>query len=156
MSVATWKKRITFYNDGEPITNSLINQLKSLFNHSFLVAAKPECVMLEEFALYEEGGGPGWAITPEQTPKSIEWMKRAAVKKHFASAHQHIIDDFDHFTFEGLFLGWEGMRQEANIVYRVHSKSHGFFDYTASPWQQGSKHPFRILQTCCQNPKVKA
>lgn len=150
MSFATWKKRVAAYAAGAPITNSLINQLRSLFAHSFMVAAKPECAMLEDIVIYENGSGPNWAITPEQAEKGLKWMQRSNVNKHFASAHTRIIEDFDRFTFEGLLLGWEGMGQSANVVYRVHSKSHGFFDYTAPPWQQGTKEPFRIIQVCCQ------
>ena len=63
MSAKVWKKRIEAYNDGEPIKQSLITQIKSLFNRSFFTKSKEEVLLLEEVALYQYGRGPGWSIT---------------------------------------------------------------------------------------------
>ena len=145
MSIKVWEKRIASYDGGEPITNSLINQLRSIFNHSMMDRMNDAQCLLEEHALYQYGDGPGWSITPEQERKGREWMKRANVVKHFREKEKRILVDFDHFTFEGVLLSWEGLRQNADIVYRVWAKDGSYFDYTASPWQQGTQHPFRIL-----------
>jgi len=145
MSIKVWEKRIASYDEGAPITNSLINQVRSIFNRSMMSQAHEVQLLMEEHALYQYGDGPGWSITPEQERKGLEWMKRSNVVKYFREKEKRIMADFDHFTFEGVLLGWEGLRQNADIVYRVWAKNGSYFDYTASPWQQGTKHPFRIL-----------
>ena len=145
MSLKTWQKRVGQFNAGEPISNSLINALKFIFNRSMMSGAREEQGMLEEHVLYQYGEGPGWKITPEQTQKGLDWLKRSNVWRHLEGNCQNIVNEFERFTFEGVRLEWVGLRQSAELVYRVYGKSGSYFDYTASPWQQGSREPFDIL-----------
>lgn len=149
MSAKVWKKRIEAYNDGEPIKQSLITQIKSLFNRSFFTKSKEEVLLLEEVALYQYGRGPGWSITSEQALIGVRWLLRSNMQKYFDDTQKNILQKFDHFTYEGVRVGvsQSGLCQVAEPVYRVHAKDGSYFDYTASPWQQGTKTPFEIIRT---------
>lgn len=151
MSLKTWQKRVVSYNEGETITNSLINALVSKFRSCAFTrcteAETEEICYLESVALYQYGDGPAWSITEEQTRKGLAWLQRSSVRKHFSEAATRIIEEFSKFSFEGVQLDWNGMRVDAAPVYRVHAKDGSFFDYSATAWQQGSSNPFEILRT---------
>ena len=140
MSAKIWAIRIRGYDEGCAIPKTLISRIKSIFNRNL-----PETKVLE-FVLYD-GHGVGWSIEREQTEVGRKWLEQSNVKKYFKNEHIEILKQFDHFTFAGILLKQNVFRREAEIVYRVHAKDGSFFDYTASPWQQGTTNPFNILKT---------
>ena len=168
MSIKTWEKRCDAYDKGEPITNSLLNKLKSIFNQPIFLEGKPERMLLEERALYEYGDGPGWTITPEQTKKGLDWMAQPRILKKFSAVcmpHysmtrevdlRPIIENFSHFTFEGIHPDMVGMRYTGELIYRVHAKDGSFFDYSASPWQQGGRTPFIVYREHIEKAEVQS
>jgi hypothetical protein len=151
MSLKTWEARVSSYNEGTPIPNSLINALVNRLRIHMCMRKTPaqhdEICFLESTAIYQYGDGPAWRITDEQTQKGLAWLKRSSVRKYFGEDEARIIADFTEFSFEGVRLDWNGMRQDAAPVYRVHGANGEFFDYSATAWQQGSKNPFQILRT---------
>jgi hypothetical protein len=147
MILTTWEKRIAYYEAGGRISNSLINRLRSIFNVSFMTEAKPEQALLEEVALYQYGHGPGWQIEQEQTEKGLKWLRLPCNHKHLPVAALKMIEDFSHFTFEGVLLNWTGLRQEAAVVYRLHAKDGSYFDYSAYWWNAKSADRTHIHHT---------
>ena len=134
MSVKVWQKRIEQYQNGAPIPNSMINVIKSAFNQPIMFESRPERLLFEEHALYQYGSGPGWGITYEQIQKGLKWIRQPKIMKLFTDEQRLIIEDFDRFTFEGIHADMIGMRYTGDIVYRVHSASGDWFDYSFNPW----------------------
>jgi hypothetical protein len=60
---------------------------------------------------------------------------------------KRIVDDFDHFTFEGIYPGMERLHYTGDIVYRVHDKFGSRFDYSYKLWQQKPVDALIIYQT---------
>ena len=146
MSLKVWQKRVMTYDGGEPIPQSLITQIKSLFNRNIYQIAKEEVAYLETVVIYD-GHGPGWTITNVQTDRGKKWLQRSDIQKRLSPIQQRILNNFDHFTFEGVLVNVSGLCITGKLIYRVHSKNKSYFDYTAAPWQDGTKDTFDVLTT---------
>lgn len=134
MSRSPWEKRIKQYESGAAIPASLVNMIKSAFNHPIMWESCRNKLLFEEHAIYQYGSGPGWSITPEQTTKCLKWLAQPKIMELFDDEQRVIIADFDKFTFEGIYPDMIGLHYTGDIVYRVHSKSGDWFDYSFNLW----------------------
>lgn len=69
--------------------------------------------------------------------KGLKWLQSASVQRKLGERERRIVGDFDHYTLAG-FADGRGQAVAYTLpVWRVHSRSHGSFDYYAGSWQSG-------------------
>ena len=148
----TWTSRLESYRKGEQITNALINRAKGLLASKWLTVKDGNEALwkkLKSTLDYEVNGGATYRkgavrfnITPEQTAKGLEWLRRDRLKKHLEPQDLTALESFSHFLFVGIEVQditrsstYEQFR--CRPVYRVVSTDGSWFDYASSPWQSG-------------------
>lgn len=147
MSLKTWTKRFADYYDGAPISKSIINALCSVFRDTRGRFPEEVHTKVETVACYPMGRG--WTVTPEQTVQGLGWSHRREIRRTLSESNKAITDDFDRFTFRGVFVedcttNPSFPTFQARPVYRAHSTSGKWFDYTPAPWQSGME-PILVL-----------
>lgn len=78
-----------------------------------------------------------YKITPEQTKKGLDWLNnqrrtpRGAERKNnpFGAREESALDNFSHFTFDGLYNAGNQYRSWYAPIYSVHGKDGEGFQY---------------------------
>ena len=136
-----WEQRIKGYQEGSPISLSLIRQLRKIFNQGgnyYVPRKSPYENYLIDYVLYPDMN-KGWAIASDETLKGLKYLKRQKIN----------VDNFDRFEFMGLLEIEESYCSVFFAVYRFYDKNGDWFDYASSPWQDG-RMEFNIL---CESKK---
>jgi len=87
-------------------------------------------------------------ITPELTAKGLKWWasmknkrgewRNSALAREVPEWCRRIVDDFDHFTFEGYYNAGNSYRDFYIPQYRVHARNGDSFAYCYGAWQSNA------------------
>ena len=137
-----WEKRFKEFDEGGPITNSLILQISKVLNNSSSGCQALVNLLWEKTVKYKYT--ISWKLTAQQTEKGLKFLKSKEIQKLMTDDQKEIVDSFKEFRYVGACAYCLAYHRRSQFLptYRVISSDGRWFEYISSNWQTNWQNEF--------------